>query len=178
VGDLESLAPYPTQNVDLMKAQVAKNLEAALLGPPPHGVAFVDTKRIMTSVLSAPEYSLADDFGYFKSQLSSLQILIPQIMKIDLTQLGPDFRVPIFFFEGRHDPYARPSLIWSYYQTIKASHKEFVWFESSGHFPFFEENRNVPMTCSRESCLSPLMVASLPSLPIRCLINSCSNRYA
>lgn len=141
VGDLESIAPYPSQNVDLMKAQVAKNSEAALLGPPPHGVAFVDTKRIMTSVLSAPEYSLADDFGYFKSQLSSLQILIPQIMKIDLTQLGPDFRVPIFFFEGARDPYCRPSMVRDYFQKINAPEKEFVSFDDSGHFPFFEQKQ-------------------------------------
>jgi pimeloyl-ACP methyl ester carboxylesterase len=141
VLDLESIAPYPSQDVDLIKAQVAKNSEAALLGPTPHGVAFIDTKRIMTSVLSAPEYSLADDFGYFKSQLSSLQILIPQIMKIDLTQLGPDFRVPIFFFEGARDPYCRPSMVRNYFQKINAPEKEFVSFDDSGHFPFFEQNQ-------------------------------------
>jgi proline iminopeptidase len=139
--ELENIAPYPSQGVDLMKGQTAKSWEAALLGPPPNGVAFIDTKRMVTSVVSAPEYSLSDDLGFFRGQLFSLETLVPQMMKIDLVQLGPDFRVPIFFFEGRDDPYCRPSLIWSYFYTIQAPEKEFVWFDNSGHFPFFEEQQ-------------------------------------
>jgi len=71
----------------------------------------------------------------------SLETLIPQARKVDLTQLGFDFGVPILFFEGRHDPYARPSLIWSYYEMVGAPRKEFIWFDNSGHFPFFEEKQ-------------------------------------
>ncbi len=67
--------------------------------------------------------------------------MLPQVMKIDLAKLGSDFRAPIFFFEGKQDPYTRSSLIWEYSQTIKAPHKEFVWFDNSGHFPFFEEKK-------------------------------------
>jgi proline iminopeptidase len=139
VRELESNAPSP--NVDLRKGQVTENWQAALLGPPPNGVAFMNMGRVLSDLVSAPEYSLTDDFSFPRGQLFSLEILIPQARKVDLTQLGPDFRVPIFFFEGRHDPYARPSLIWSYYQTIQAPHKAFVWFDNSGHFPFFEENQ-------------------------------------
>lgn len=139
VRELESEAPSP--NVDFRKGQNTENWQAALLGPPPGGPAFMSIRRLVSDLASAPEYSLKDDFGFLRGQLFSLQILIPQARKVDLTQLGSEFRVPIFFFEGRYDPYARPSLIWSYYQTIKAPHKEFVWFEGSGHFPFFEENR-------------------------------------
>jgi proline iminopeptidase len=62
-------------------------------------------------------------------------------MKIDLHSLGLDFREPIFFFEGRYDPYCRPSLVVGYTQTIKAPQKEVVWFDNSGHFPFFEEQQ-------------------------------------
>jgi proline iminopeptidase len=141
VGDLEGIAPYPSQTVDLMKAQIAKNWESALLGPPSNQVAFADMKSITASVLSAPEYSLADDFGYFRSQLFSLQILIPQIMKVNPTQLGPNFSVPIFFFEGKHDPYCRPSVVRDYFQKINAPQKDFVQFDDSGHFPFFEQKQ-------------------------------------
>jgi proline iminopeptidase len=139
VRELESNAPSP--NVDLRKGQTTENWQAALLGPPSNGVAFMNIRRVLSDLVSAPEYSLADDFSFLRGQLLSLEILIPQARNVDLTQLGSDFRVPIFFFEGRHDPYARPSLIWSYYRTIKAPHKEFVWFDNSGHFPFFEEKQ-------------------------------------
>jgi pimeloyl-ACP methyl ester carboxylesterase len=137
--ELEGIAP--SQNVDLRKGQTAENWQGALLGPPSNGVAFMNMRRLLSDLVSAPEYSLADDFSFPRGQLFSLEILIPQAWKIDLTQLESDFRVPIFFLEGRRDPYARPSLIWAYYQTVKAPRKEFVWFDNSGHFPFFEEKQ-------------------------------------
>jgi proline iminopeptidase len=60
---------------------------------------------------------------------------------VDLTTLGPDFRVPIFFFQGRYDPYCRPALIEKYAETISAPQREVVWFEDAGHFPFFEDQQ-------------------------------------
>jgi pimeloyl-ACP methyl ester carboxylesterase len=71
----------------------------------------------------------------------SAEVLLPETMKIDLTQLGTDYRVPVFFFEGRHDPYCRPALVSDFSQKIAAPQKEVVWFEQSGHFPFFEEKQ-------------------------------------
>ena len=139
VRELESSAPSSTQ--DLRKGQTRGTWQAALLGPPANGVAFLDARRLVTSLVSTPEYSLADVFAYARGQLFSLEILIPQAQNVDLTQLGSDFRVPILFLAGRHDPYTRQSLIWDYYQTIKAPHREFVWFDNSGHFPFFEEKQ-------------------------------------
>lgn len=142
VNELESLAPYPSADADLMKGQTAKNWEAALLGPPRNGAGFIDARRIILSVLSAPRYSLADDLGFFRGQLFSLEVLVRQMKTVDFTRPGgADFHVPIFFFEGRHDPYCRPSLVSAYFETITAPRKELVWFDNSGHFPFFEEKQ-------------------------------------
>ena len=99
VRELQGIAPYP--NVDLRKGQVAENWQATLLGPPHGTVQFMSIKRLLSDLLSAPEYSLAEDFAFVRGQLFSLQILIPQARKVDLTQLGSEFHVPIFFFEGR-----------------------------------------------------------------------------
>ena len=118
-----------------------QNWEAQLLGPPASVPEFLNIKRLLSALVSAPEYSLADDYGFVRGQSFSLEILIPAVTKVDLNKLGSDFRVPIFFFEGRRDPYCRPSLIWEYSRTIKAPQKDFVWFENSGHFPFFEEQQ-------------------------------------
>jgi proline iminopeptidase len=82
-----------------------------------------------------------DDYGGIHGMQFSINVLLPEMMKIDLTKLGPDFRAPVLFFEGRHDPYCPPSLIWQYGQAIKAPHKEFIWFDDAGHFPFFEEQQ-------------------------------------
>ena len=137
--DLEGTAPEPT--ADPRKQQLARYWEGELLAPPSQGAQFVNVKRILTDVVSAPEYSLADDYGFIRGQALSLSIFLPQLSTLNLKQLGSDFRVPIFFFEGRHDPFCRPSLIWQYSQTIKTPQKEFVWFDNSGHLPFFEDKQ-------------------------------------
>jgi len=139
IKDLESIAPYPPPDGDLKKTSIVRDWERDLLGPPPGTPQFVDTKRILTAVVSAPEYSLADDYGWIQGTPFSIHLMIPQLAKVDLDKLGSDFRAPIFFFEGRHDPYSPSSVIWEYHQTISAPHNEFIWFDHSGHFPFFEE---------------------------------------
>jgi pimeloyl-ACP methyl ester carboxylesterase len=139
VSDLESIAPYPAADSDVRRGSIARRWESELLGPPQRATAFENPARILSDVLSAPQYSLADDIGFIRGQRSSLSILVPQIGNVDLRGLGLTFREPVFFFEGRHDPYCRPSLIWNYSQAIEAPQKDFVWFENSGHFPFYDE---------------------------------------
>jgi proline iminopeptidase len=139
VQDLENIAPYPPPHMDLRKTSILRDWERDLLGPPPSTPRFIDTQRILSAVVSAPEYSLADDYGWIRGTPFSLSILLPQLAKVHLNELGFDFRTPIFFFEGRHDPYCPSSLIWDYTQAVRAPQKEFVWFGNSGHFPFFEE---------------------------------------
>ncbi|MGA2632920.1 MAG: alpha/beta hydrolase [Terracidiphilus sp.] len=141
VKELEAIAPYPGPNADMGKMFVANKWAGELLGPPPSKDEFTDVKRILTDVASAPEYSLADDVGFVRGQMFSGQILFPQLSEVDLTKLGPDFKVPIFFFEGRRDPYCRPALIEEYSQTISAPKRELIWFDHSGHFPFYEEKQ-------------------------------------
>jgi proline iminopeptidase len=142
IKELESIAPYPSGNVDFAKIGTERKW-SGLLGPPPSAAGFTDARRLLTDIVSAPEYSLADDYSFIHGQMSlfSVKVLLPEMMKMDLTKLGPDFREPIFFFEGRQDAFCRPSLISEYAQSIRAPRKEFVWFESSGHFPFFEEKQ-------------------------------------
>lgn len=143
VKELESIAPYPSPSTDQAKMSIARGWEQQFLGPPPGTPEFTDTNRLLLDLVSAPEYSLVDDYAFIHGQLSSFSsnILLPEIMRVQLDKLGPDFSVPIFFFEGRHDPYGRSSLVWDYSQTMKAPKKQFIWFENSGHFPFFEEKQ-------------------------------------
>jgi proline iminopeptidase len=140
VKQLEGIAPYPPRNADRDQMGIAKGWEEQLLGLPPGGPVFLDIRRILTDVVSAPEYSLVDDYRWLKAQAFS-DILVPELLKMDLTKLGLDFRVPVFWFAGRQDPYCRSSLIWEYSQTIKAPRNEFISFDNSGHFPFYEEQQ-------------------------------------
>ena len=141
IKDLESIAPYSVPSTDLEKGSIARRWEGRLLGPPAGGLKFTDTARILTDLASAPEYSLADDYGFIRGMSLSRDTFFAQVAKVDLSQLGFDFRVPIFFFVGKYDPYCRSSLIWDYSQSIKAPQKQFIWFDNSGHFPFFDEQQ-------------------------------------
>ena len=141
IKDLESIAPYPPADADARKMFITNKWAGELLGPPPGGPNFTNGARILTDLISAPEYSLADDYGFIHGMSFSRDAMLPELMKVNLSKLGFDFRVPIFFFEGRHDPYCPPSLVWEYSRTIKAPQKEFIWFENSGHYPFFEEQQ-------------------------------------
>jgi pimeloyl-ACP methyl ester carboxylesterase len=141
IKELDSIAPYPPAIADLKKTLIVSKWAGRFLGPPQSPEGFTDVRRILTDVISAPEYSLADDVDFVRGQLFSGEILLPQIMKLDLSKLGTDYRVPIFFFEGRRDPYCLPGLVEEFSQTIIAPQMEFVWFENSGHFPFYEEKQ-------------------------------------
>jgi hypothetical protein len=95
--------------MDLKKTSILRDWERDLLGPPPSTPQFVDTKRILSSVVSAPEYSLADDYGWIHGTPFSLDVLLPQLTKVDLGKLGFDFRGPIFQFPVTVGPLGRPS---------------------------------------------------------------------
>ena len=137
IRELEGIAPYPPPSADIRKLRIANQWAGALLGPPP-GAAENHLESMMRVVVSAPEYSLVDDYEFVRAPEFSAEVLLPQLMSLDMTKLGPDFQVPIFFFEGRHDPYCRPSQVWEYSQNISAPRKKFIWFENAGHFAFFE----------------------------------------
>jgi pimeloyl-ACP methyl ester carboxylesterase len=68
ISDLESLRPYPSPTVDLRKVSIAQTWEARLLGPPADRPQFIDVRRLLSALLSAPEYSLGDVYGFTRAQ--------------------------------------------------------------------------------------------------------------
>ena len=141
IRELESLRPYPPPGVDLRKGSIAQTWQARLLGPPADRPQFIDVRRLLLTLLSAPEYSLRDVYGFTRAQVFSLETMIPEVRTLNLATLGTSFRVPILFFHGRYDPYCRPALIQQYASQITAPAHELVWFENAGHFPFFEDQQ-------------------------------------
>jgi len=141
INELERLRPYPSPTLDLRKGSIAQTWEARLLGPPADRPQFIDVPRLLSTLLTAPEYSLGDVYGFTRAQIFSLETLIPEVRHLDLTALGTDFRIPLLFFQGRHDPYVRPALVEKYAGAITAPEHDVVWFENAGHFPFFEDQQ-------------------------------------
>jgi pimeloyl-ACP methyl ester carboxylesterase len=87
----------------------------------------------------APEYSLLNDLDWFRGQFFSVDTLLSDLSQVNFANLGYDYRVPIFFLEGRHDPFTPSSVARDFFDKMNDPDKHFEWFENSGHFPFIEE---------------------------------------
>jgi pimeloyl-ACP methyl ester carboxylesterase len=83
---------------------------------------------------SAPNYSLWDIYNLIRGfALIPTFRVYHEMLSADLSSLGPDFKIPIFFFQGELDERAQASLAKDYFEKIEAPHKEFVLFEGAGH---------------------------------------------
>ena len=59
----------------------------------------------------------------------------------DLSSLGTDFSIPVFFFEGTDDYITPVEPAFAYFERIEAPQKEFVLFKGGDHFiPFDRPN--------------------------------------
>jgi len=133
--DLASIAPYPSPGVTFQQIRVVRQWSGELIGPKGNDESWMSEKAIFL----APEYSLADDIGWFRGIFFSVDTLLPDLSKSDFADLGYDYRGPIFFMEGKHDPYTPSSIAKDFLDKMNDPEKHFVWFENSGHFPFKEE---------------------------------------
>lgn len=94
---------------------------------------------ILIDAIFAPEYGLWDKVNWVRGLIEVFNAVYPQLADLDLTQQAAELRVPVYFFVGRHDVNAMTSLVERYYAELEAPHKEWVWFERSGHTPLYEE---------------------------------------
>jgi len=82
-----------------------------------------------------PDFSNADEVtAMLQGAEFTRNELFRELSGIDLLALGPQFRMPIFFFEGTCDQATPMELAENYFAEIIAPHKEFVRFESCHHF--------------------------------------------
>jgi pimeloyl-ACP methyl ester carboxylesterase len=89
--------------------------------------------------LLSPEYGLYDKVNWFRGVMDSLDAVYPQLWSVDFRTSAPRLDVPVCFLIGRHDVNAPPALAEEYYRLLDAPHKEWVWFEHSGHNPWVSE---------------------------------------
>jgi len=132
--------------------------ELKSVGPPPYNpeellvqrkwVTFLHDSKLkikrpdyMTELLSTPEYTLFDIFLIGFDPLYSLRALwTSDIYSIDLYDLVPSVKVPVYFIVGQHDIISSPILIQSYFKKLEApAGKQLYIFDSSGHEPDISE---------------------------------------
>ena len=140
----------------LKKAQSLGNQQAVdelkSVGPPPYASGqseqvqrkwsnlFEGAYRFLYGTLGitlvSPGYSVQDLNDSFEGQILSADRLVPQTRSSTMKDLGLQFAVPIFFFEGTEDFTTPTELARQYLQAIQAPRKEFVPI-SGGHFAVF-----------------------------------------
>ncbi|NLF28585.1 MAG: alpha/beta hydrolase [Clostridiales bacterium] len=89
--------------------------------------------------IASPEYGLLDKINYARGIINTFNGVYQQLYDIDLRTDFAKLDVPVYFFEGRHDVNAPPSLVEEYMSVLDAPEKEIVWFEHSGHSPWINE---------------------------------------
>lgn len=94
---------------------------------------------VIKNLIFSSEYNLLDRLNFFRGIFGSMKLLWPELMKVDLFKSVPEFRVPVFFMEGRFDHEVPSEIAERYFNHIKAPSKELIWFENSAHMPNTEE---------------------------------------
>ena len=87
--------------------------------------------------LVAPDGSVQDINGSVEGQTLSADRLVPQIKSIRPADLGLEFSIPIFVFQGEQNFTTPTALARQYLESIKAPRKEFVPIKGGGHFAVF-----------------------------------------
>ncbi|GAA4163485.1 alpha/beta hydrolase [Gryllotalpicola daejeonensis] len=86
-------------------------------------------------ILTDPEYSWRDRWGYVRGATRSLAELWPRVIDYDFTRDANELAVPVTFLQGRHDLTTPSVLVEEYAGVLKAPAVKLVWFEESGHGP-------------------------------------------
>jgi pimeloyl-ACP methyl ester carboxylesterase len=87
--------------------------------------------------LVAPGNSVQDVNDSGEGQMLSAERLVPQTKSIRPADLGLEFSIPIFVFQGEEDFTTPTALAKNYLESIKAPSRAFVPIKGGGHFAVF-----------------------------------------
>jgi len=147
--------------------------ELRAIGPPPYSAKSLWTQRIWLNrfeghlntktlwdlgriLLEGPEISIADLPNLIRGFRFSLDAMWDEVSRINLMELVPALRMPVFFLLGRHDHWVSPETSVAYFNALTAPSKRLVWFEESGHEPFVDEPAK--FNASMEELVRPVVV--------------------
>ncbi|OAB41576.1 alpha/beta hydrolase [Paenibacillus macquariensis subsp. defensor] len=85
------------------------------------------------------EYNLLDVLRYYKGNIVSQELLMPEILDNNITSIVDRLTIPSYFVMGKYDYMTSANVAREYFDKLEAPVKEFVLFEKSAHYPQFEE---------------------------------------
>jgi len=95
--------------------------------------------KLGQAVLGGQESSILELPRAMRGFRWSMDAMWPEVSRLNLVELVPLLRMPVFFFLGREDHFVPPDNSVAYFNALDAPSKKLVWFEDSGHEPFFDE---------------------------------------
>jgi pimeloyl-ACP methyl ester carboxylesterase len=134
--------------------KVLKRLRA--IGPPPYSAKALFTERMSLQRLdgelgvkalfsmarvafAGPEVSILDAPKVVRGFKWTLDVMWPEVSKLNLVELVPVLRMPVVFFVGRRDHWVPAETSVAFFDALQAPSKQLVWFEHSGHEMFADE---------------------------------------
>lgn len=142
IRELKALAPYPKPNgITPMKDVLTERKWDVALGGMVYGQSKADTSQIWSL---SPDYSDYDDVSAQMGQISSVQILLPQMEKVNFDPMTK-FKCPVFIFAGAEDRTTPESLAAGYFSRIEAPKKKFFEIERAAHYVVTEAPGEVLM---------------------------------
>ena len=94
---------------------------------------------VFSQILRSPEYSLRDVTYFLRNIFGTTPSLDDDVAGYDGHRYGTHFPMPVFLLLGRHDWQTPSTLAAEWLDTLRAPHKQVVWFEHSAHSPVTDE---------------------------------------
>ena len=104
---------------------------------------------LIVAGLKAPEYSLSDVMRVQKGSSFSSTHMTRDMVDGPLMDSVTTFEMPVYFIMGAHDMVTPVSLAREYFDLVESPSKHWIDFDSSAHFPFFEEPERFAETMTR-----------------------------
>ena len=134
---LEAMGP-PPYGGDWQAKTIVQRGYLARFGGEIHGNRLGALGLVLSGLVFSPEYTGADRINVLRGITASMRLLWPQLLEVDLFEVVPEMKVPVFLVEGRHDHEVPSSLSARWFDALVAPSKELIWFEHSAHLPNFE----------------------------------------
>jgi pimeloyl-ACP methyl ester carboxylesterase len=84
-------------------------------------------------------YTVMEKINIWRGKLWSRPFFWDELLRDDLSTRLTTIELPVYFFVGRYDQTANPTLSRAYFDAIDAPVEGFYAFENSAHSPLFEE---------------------------------------
>jgi pimeloyl-ACP methyl ester carboxylesterase len=95
--------------------------------------------KIYKAFIFYPEYSISDKLNALKGDPFSMKYLWKEAIHINLFKSIPEYKIPIYIFQGKYDKTTATSVSKKYFEFLKAPKKQYFEFEKSAHSPQLEE---------------------------------------